>query len=100
MEKDLREVSGTGELQGLKNYPVAGTDLERLDVALAYHTPKPDQIPRYTILRQDARILALHVLQFCPPSHERLLALNMIGEVIMHANAAIARNEGEDPKST
>lgn len=74
-------------------YPVTPEDEARLDRDYQYHAPKPDQIPRYTELRAHAKWFARQVLQNCPPSRERSLALTDIEAAVMHANAAIARNE-------
>lgn len=60
-----------------------------------YHTPIGDQHFRYEKLRLDGKYLAQVILGECPPSRERSLALTKLEEVIMWANASIARNETE-----
>jgi hypothetical protein len=58
-----------------------------------YHTPKEGQQARYEQLRNRARNIATLILESCPNSRERSLALTKLEESIMWANAAIARNE-------
>lgn len=57
-----------------------------------YHSPKPEQLPKYTELRERARILALDIDVSQPDSREKSLALTKLEEAIMWANAGIARN--------
>lgn len=58
-----------------------------------YHPPKADQIPRYEILRGYFKQLARDIENLCPDSRERSIAITKLEEVVMWANAAIARNE-------
>ena len=58
-----------------------------------YHAPKPDQVPRYEMLRDRAGELARLIVANTPESREQSLALTKLEEAIMFANAAIARNE-------
>ena len=60
-----------------------------------YHPPKPElnQARRYEIIREHGKDFGLHLVDECPPSRERSLALTKLEEVVMWANAAIARNE-------
>jgi hypothetical protein len=64
-----------------------------LENNFTYHAPKGDQQRRYEELRSKARSLAQMVMDFCPESRERSLALTKIEESVMWANASIARNE-------
>lgn len=61
--------------------------------AFTYHPPKGDQPMRYVRIRDEGRSLADTLLLLCPDSRERSLALTRLEEVVMWANAAIARNE-------
>lgn len=70
--------------------PRLSADLAR---RFTYHPPKPDQVSRYTMLREEAAALANVVVTLTPPSREQSLALTKIEEAVMWANAAIARNE-------
>lgn len=58
-----------------------------------YHAPKPDQVSRYTEIRQNARLTAELIDRLCPDSREKSLAMTKLEEAVMWANAAIARNE-------
>lgn len=58
-----------------------------------YHPVKNDQEARYVEQRGMAGSLALTILENCPSSRERSLALTKLEEAVMWANAAIARNE-------
>jgi hypothetical protein len=78
--------------------PVALSRRERLDQErvlrdFSYHPPKADQVPRYTALRDEGKAMAKMILDYCPTSRERSLALTNLEQAVMWANAAIARNE-------
>lgn len=64
-----------------------------LDRRFTYHPPKPGQPERYVEIRAAARQLAEAVVRCSPPSREQSLALTKVDEVVMWANAAIARRE-------
>jgi hypothetical protein len=68
-------------------------DRARAKKDFSYHAPKEDQIPRYNDIREMAHAFALSLLQNCPPSRERSLALTNLEQAVMWANASIARNE-------
>lgn len=67
--------------------------LEQLRVRFTYHSPLPDQPPRYAHLRGQALMLAEDIVYLIPPGREQALALTKLEEAIFWANAAIARNE-------
>lgn len=70
-----------------------GQNHERIENNFRYHAPKDDQPQRYEMIRDKARELA-HVINGCTPmSREQSLAFTALEEVVMQANAAIARNE-------
>ena len=58
-----------------------------------YHAPKADQPERYEQIREKAKALAIYIDKKCPDSTEKSLALTRLEEVVMWANASIARNE-------
>lgn len=58
-----------------------------------YHSPKADQPERYARLRDGARNVAEMILDFCPDSREKSLALTKIEESVMWAKTAIAAQE-------
>ena len=70
-----------------------GQAKEYLEVAFTYHAPKGNQVGRYQDLRDKAKELAEMILQECPGSRERSLALTKVEDAVMWANSAIARNE-------
>ena len=68
------------------------TDIAR---RFTYVPPSPGQAERYQAIRAAARSLAELIVSSCPDSRERDASLVRLDEVVMHANASIARNEGE-----
>ena len=77
----------------MKKYPISAEVDKRLANTFTYHSPKEGQPERYVTLRDRARDLAYQIVELTPPSREQSLALTKLEEAIMHANAAIARNE-------
>lgn len=67
-----------------------------IDNAFTYHPPKPDQIHRYTEIRDKAKEMARLLAKYVPPGREKELALNQLQLTVMMANAGIAC--GEKPK--
>jgi len=66
---------------------------EELEARFTYHAPKPDQLPRYDRIRQEAKALARLIVNITPASREQSIALSHLEEAVMMANAAIARRE-------
>lgn len=58
-----------------------------------YHPPKGNQSERYQVIRDTALEFARVITYNTPKSREQSLALTHLEEVVMFANAAIARNE-------
>lgn len=69
---------------------VTRNELER---RFSYHPPKEGQAERYEALRAKAKELAMLIHNSCPESREKSTALTRLDEVVMHANASIARRE-------
>jgi hypothetical protein len=65
-----------------------------LENRFTYHAPKLGQPETYSFLRDQAKNLAYHLVNNCPPSRELSLALTKLEEVVFWANASIARQEG------
>lgn len=66
-----------------------GYDLENI---YTYHPPVNDnQLTAYAEVRRYAKAMAGYILDVCPISRERSLALTKIEECVGWANAAIAR---------
>lgn len=67
---------------------------KRLEQDYTYIQPKGDQSERYLSIRAKAKELATLIMELTPPSREQSLALTALSsDVVMNANAAIARNE-------
>jgi hypothetical protein len=74
-------------------YVMSKETFDRITNNFTYHAPVPDQLPRYEQIRKEGKELALLLEVLCPQSRELSLALTKLEEVVMWANAAIARNE-------
>lgn len=68
-------------------------DTDRLNQNFSYIAPRSDQVPRYQIIRSTGKVFANELMRLCPPSRELSIAMTKLEEVVMWANAAIARNE-------
>ena len=66
---------------------------EEVAKRFTYHAPKAGQPERYESIRAKARELAEMLNAECPESREKSLAMTKLDEVIMWANASIARHE-------
>ena len=64
--------------------------VEDLEESFTYHSPTPDQIPRYTTIRNEAKNLARIIKENTPPCADQTAALRKLRECVMTANAAIA----------
>src|SRR3970282_860918 len=79
---------------GAMTHPyITEEDSKRIEKDCTSHPPKPDQVPRYNLIRDRARTFAFRIVENCPPSRERSLALTHLEEAVMRSNAAISRNE-------
>ncbi len=72
--------------------------LEQLTNRYCYHKPFGDQAERYEVIRKACLGLATLIVANTPCSSEQTRALNSLDEVMMLANASIARNEKESPE--
>ncbi len=88
----LRLKEGQPPLPAPRYHPDAKTE-ERIQNDYRYHPPKPDQLPRYEMIRSAARGMAWLLACNCPVSRELSVALTHLEQVVMMSNAAIARNE-------
>lgn len=68
-------------------------EMMKIGASFTYHSPKPDQIPRYQELRDKGFELAKMILETVPPSRERSTAITKLEETIMWANKGMACNE-------
>ena len=69
---------------------------EEIESIFTYHKPFGTQGERYEKLREKAKELALLIVDLCPNSREKSLAVTKLQETIMFANASIAINEKEE----
>jgi protein-tyrosine-phosphatase len=58
-----------------------------------YHSPTPFQLDKYDRIRVMSKELAKLLIDLCPESREKSLAITKLEECSMWANASIARNE-------
>ena len=63
---------------------------EHLDNWFVYHTPSPEQIPKYGAIREAGKKLAEAILENTPSSADQSAAIRHVREAVMTANAAIA----------
>jgi hypothetical protein len=68
-----------------------------LDRTFTYHKPEGTQPQRYENLRRFAKAFAHLIVDKCPDSRERSLALTAVQEAVMWANASIAIHENPVP---
>lgn len=68
-------------------------ETKELKARFTYHPPKQDQKGRYIMLRDFGMEFAELIYDNCPESRERALAITKLEEVVMWANASIARRE-------
>lgn len=61
-----------------------------LDNWFTYHSPKPEQLPKYQAIRDAARTLAGIIVDNTPASADQTAAIRKIREAVMTANASIA----------
>lgn len=61
-----------------------------LDNWFTYHSPSPEQIPKYQAIREAAKNLAEVILNNTPSSADQSAAIRLVREASMTANAAIA----------
>lgn len=64
-----------------------------LENNFTHHAPFGTQQARYVALRGKAKELAALMLESCPESRERSVALTELETSVFWANASIARNE-------
>ena len=73
---------------------------EQIDNTFTYHAPFGTQVQRYKDLRDEAKLFAKTIQEFCPESREKSLAFTSLQQTMMWANAAIAINEIEGPSAS
>ena len=68
---------------------------EQIEKDFTYHRPTEEQIKQYELIRETAKQFAFLLKNTCPISRERSVAFTKLDELVMWANAAIARNDEE-----
>lgn len=64
---------------------------ENVDWWFSYHAPKDDaQMAAYKAIRAAGKALAETVLEYCPDSADKTVAIRTIREAVMWANASVA----------
>ena len=66
-----------------------------IEKRFTYHKVESPEVENMKALRATARSLAMLILDTVPDSRERSLAITKLEEVVMWANAGIARIKGE-----
>lgn len=64
-----------------------------IDNVFKYHAPKEGQPAKYEALREKAKEFAHLIVELCPESADRTIALRKLQETVMVANASIAIHE-------
>jgi hypothetical protein len=67
--------------------PITKANLENW---FTYHSPTPEQLPKYQAIREAAKHLAEVILENTPPSADQTVAIRHIRDAGMIANASIA----------
>jgi tRNA(Ile)-lysidine synthase TilS/MesJ len=88
-------INTTADSISLTTKEIKESEIKRYKIEknFTYHPPKGNQQERYISLRNKAKELAIHIVETCPDSRERSLALTSLENSIFWANASIARNE-------
>lgn len=63
---------------------------EQLQNWFTYHSPSPDQLPKYQAIRDAGLALATAIVDNSPASADQTAAVRKVREACMTANAAIA----------
>lgn len=63
-----------------------------IDNNFSYHAPTDKDVKHYEKIRSEAKRLCNIVNKICPDSREKSIAITKLEEVVMWANASIARN--------
>lgn len=80
-------------------YEIKTEDMARVEKDFKFHPSRcVEQQARHECVRATMLAAARQVLELCPPSRERSLAITKLEEAMLWANAAIARNESGGPQ--
>ena len=71
--------------------------MKEIENNFTYHPPTPEQVEIYSLIRAQAKDLAIVIATSAPDSREKSLALTKLEEAVFWTNASIARNtKGEE----
>ena len=68
---------------------------QQLDNWFTYHSPNPNQTPKYSAIRIAGRELARVIVECAPDSADTTAAVRKVREAVMTANQAIACYQGD-----
>lgn len=63
---------------------------EQLDNWFTYHSPTPDQLPKYKAIRDAGKTFAAEIVSNAPDCADTTAAVRKVREAVMTANQAIA----------
>lgn len=63
---------------------------EQLDNWFTYHSPSPEQLPKYLAIREAGKAFARAIVDNAPESADTTAATRKVREAVMAANQAIA----------
>jgi hypothetical protein len=63
-----------------------------IDNIFTYHSPTPEQLPKYAEIRAKAKEMGQCIVDNTPGSADQTAAIRLLREAVMTANAAIALN--------
>lgn len=58
-----------------------------------YHPPRTDNVAKFSAIRTEAMLFSKQINELVPEGREKALAITKLEEVVMWANAGIAREE-------
>ena len=71
-------------------YRMSALDQEQLENWFSYHAPVGDQAERYAAIRAAAKVFAAKLLELCPESADRTVAIRHVRDAVYSGNASIA----------
>jgi hypothetical protein len=73
--------------QRRKTMPITKANIENW---FTYHSPTPEQLPKYQAIREAAKQFAEVIVENTPPSADQTTAIRKVREATFTANASIA----------
>lgn len=88
--KRFADGMATAKAFGVKQEGNVAITKEQLENWFTYHSPTPEQLPKYQAIREAGLNLATVIVENSPASADQTAAIRKIREACMEANAAIA----------